>query len=302
MALDIQAGDIPPPMIEESTMAAIAKSVTSSSAAQSASTASATALMVGAAISHVMQRSLVSDAVSPTRARQVESEVVAVNAALVRKIARQLAAKLPASVEIDDLVQAGTIGLLEAFRKYNSSHGASFETYAAIRIHGAMLDEMRQGDWTPRSVHRGLRDAGKARREIEQRCGRAAGAAEVASSMALSTNDYHRLLDDAGRSRMMSLESQIEAHGSDWLAAADATTPEMLLNRAGFRQELASAISALPQREQFAVTSYFQHGLSLRDIGTALGIGESRACQIIGHATRMLKSRLADWDRSDAED
>src|SRR5690606_7915068 len=124
---------------------------------------------------------------------------------LVRRIAHHLAARLPASVEVDDLIQAGMIGLIEASRGYDAEQGASFETYASIRIRGAMIDEIRRGDWVPRSVHRRAREAAAAIREIEQATGRTATAQEVAERLELPLPDYLRLLEDAARGHVLKI-------------------------------------------------------------------------------------------------
>ena len=222
------------------------------------------------------------------------------HAELVRRIAHHLAARLPASVEIDDLVQAGMIGLLEASRSYDADQGASFETYASIRIRGAMIDEIRRGDWVPRSVHRRARAAASAIREIEQSSGRAASAQEVADKLELSLADYQRLLEDAARGQVLSLDSHIEDHGEvEPVNRGGGPTPQDALVRGEFGRELVNAIGHLPEREQLVLSLYYEQELNLKEIGAVLGVSESRVCQIHGQAVVRLRGRLTAFELAD---
>src|SRR5210317_1589882 len=133
-------------------------------------------------------------------------DLVTKHAALVKRVAYHLVNRLPPNVQADDLIQAGMIGLLEASRNYDPSQGASFETYAGIRIRGAMLDEIRRSDWTPRSVHRKARMVAEAMRDIENEEGRDARDVEVADALGMSLSDYHKILQDASGCRIFSLE------------------------------------------------------------------------------------------------
>lgn len=169
--------------------------------------------------------------------RNNANDVVTQHADLVRRIAHHLAARLPASVEVDDLIQAGMIGLIEASRSYDSDQGASFETYASIRIRGSMIDEIRRGDWVPRSVHRRARDAAAAVRKIEQSTGRAAAATEVAAAMEMPLPDYLRLMEDAARGQVLSLESRIEDHGELDTTAKGGPNPQQMMERGEFGRE-----------------------------------------------------------------
>jgi len=226
-------------------------------------------------------------------------EVVERHADLVRRIAHHLAARLPSSVEVDDLVQAGMLGLIEAARNFDSEQGASFETYASIRIRGAMIDEIRRGDWTPRSVHRRSREAAEATRRIEQAHGRAASGAEVARALGLGPEDYARLLEDAVAGQVLSLDAHLEDHGESGVAASAQTAPERELAAAQFRRELATAIAGLPEREQLVLSLYYEQELNLREIGAVLGVSESRVCQIHGQAVLRLRARLTVFDSAD---
>lgn len=228
------------------------------------------------------------------------ADPLVLHAELVRRIAHHLAARLPASVEIDDLVQAGMIGLLEASRSYDAEQGASFETYASIRIRGSMIDEIRRGDWVPRSVHRRAREAASAIREIEQSSGRAASAQEVAAKLDLPLGDYQRLLEDAARGQVLSLDSHIEDHGEvEPVNRGGGPTPQEALVRGEFGRELMNAIGHLPEREQLVLSLYYEQELNLKEIGAVLGVSESRVCQIHGQAVIRLRGRLTAFELAD---
>ena len=215
---------------------------------------------------------------------------------LVRRIAHHLAARLPASVEVDDLIQAGMLGLIDAARNFQADQGAAFETYASIRIRGAMIDEIRRGDWVPRSVHRRYRDVVAATRQVEQDTGRAATAQEIAAVLEVSLEDYHHMIQDAARGQLISLDAQLEEHdGEPRTTAAGAITPAREFEHTAFREALGGAIGDLPEREQLVLSLYYEQELNLREIGAVLSISESRVCQIHGQAMLRLRARLGDW-------
>ncbi|HZH44346.1 MAG TPA: RNA polymerase sigma factor FliA [Lysobacter sp.] len=232
--------------------------------------------------------------------RAADADVVVRHAELVRRIAHHLAARLPASVDVEDLVQAGMIGLIEAARHYDASQGAAFETYASIRIRGSMIDEIRRGDWVPRSVHRRVREAAEATRRIEQNAGRAATANEVAAALDMPLDEYHRLMEGAARGHLLSLDAHIEDEGEARIADAH-PTPERQLAREQFQGELTEAIAGLPEREQLVLSLYYEQELNLREIGAVLGVTESRVCQIHGQAMVRLRARLRDARDDDAQ-
>jgi RNA polymerase sigma factor for flagellar operon FliA len=204
---------------------------------------------------------------------------------------------MPSSVQVDDLVQSGMIGLLEAARKYDLSKGASFETYAGIRIRGAMLDEIRKGDWAPRSVHRKSRQVADAIKAVEMRTGTDARDQDVAAELEMTLEDYHAILQDASGSRLFSFDDMLE--GDDSMiekVAGEVPNPLEGLQNDMFRGELAAAIATLPEREQLVLALYYDEELNLKEIGQVLGVSESRVSQIHTQAALRLRSRLNGWD------
>ena len=218
------------------------------------------------------------------------------HADLVKRIAYHLAGRLPPQVEVEDLIQAGMMGLLEAAQHYATGRGASFETYAGIRIRGAMLDEIRKGDWAPRSLHRKVRAITKAVADIEAREGRDARDAEVAHEVGMSLDEYYSTLQDATGYRVFSFED-LPAGEEGMTESLTAKIPEPLANVENdlFRQALADAIAGLPERERLVMSLYYKEELNLRETGEVLGVSESRVCQIHSQALIRLKSRMADW-------
>ena len=212
---------------------------------------------------------------------------------LVKRIAYHLLHRLPSSIQVDDLIQAGTIGLIEASKHYDASQGASFETYAGIRIRGAMLDEVRQGDWAPRSVHRKMRQVSIAIRDIEHATGRDAKDIDVAQKLGISLNDYHDIMRDSAAARLFSLDDDDEDHPLQ--LRSDEREPLAVLQEAGFEQALARCIAELPTREQLMMSLYYNDELNLKEIGLVLEISESRVCQIHGQALARIRARLVDW-------
>ncbi|MCC6708585.1 MAG: RNA polymerase sigma factor FliA [Gammaproteobacteria bacterium] len=225
-----------------------------------------------------------------------QNQLVVDYAPLVKRIAYHLMTRLPPTVQVDDLIQSGMIGLLEAARNYDASQGASFETYAGIRIRGAMLDEIRKGDWAPRSLHRKVRAITKAVADIEAREGRDARDAEVAVEVGMSLDEYYSTLQDATGYRVFSFED-LPAGEEGMTESLTAKIPEPLANVENdmFKAALAEAIAGLPERERLVMSLYYKEELNLRETGEVLGVSESRVCQIHSQALIRLKSRMADW-------
>ncbi len=213
------------------------------------------------------------------------------HAELVKRIAYHLAGRLPASVEVDDLIQAGMLGLLEAAGNYAEGRGASFETYAGIRIRGAMLDGLRKLDWAPRSVHRKARAVAKAIREIESELGREARDAEVADRMGMDLGEYHRIVEDSAGCQIASLTTE---EGEITLTDSNSDPFRDVVDE-DFRAALTEAIAGLPERERLVMSLYYDDELNLKEIGATLRVSESRVCQIHGQALARLQARLAGW-------
>jgi len=218
-------------------------------------------------------------------------------APLVKRIAHHLLARLPASVLVDDLIQAGMIGLLEAARKYDSSKGASFETYAGIRIRGSIIDEVRRGDWTPRSVHRNGRRISEAIQNIEARTGSDASDMAIAAEMDVTVDEYHKLLKDSVESRLFSVDELTRSDGDgpgEQIVGID-PGPMKEAEKGAFVGALAAAIKTLPEREKLVLALYYDEELNLKEIGQILEVSESRVSQIHSQAAHRLRSRLRQW-------
>lgn len=225
-------------------------------------------------------------------------ERVMQHAPLVKRIAYHLLSRLPDSVQVDDLIQAGMLGLLEAIKNYDVSQGASFETYAGIRIRGSMLDEVRRSDWTPRSVHKKSRMVADAIRALENKTGREAKDVEVAEHLGISLDEYNHILQDSSSCHIFSVEELAQA-GDQYLDEASSFDEEPIdrLSRESFEQALANAIANLPERERLIISLYYDEELNLREIGEILNISESRVSQISSQAVLRLRSRLSEWTR-----
>ena len=212
---------------------------------------------------------------------------------LVKRIAYHLINRLPSTIHVDDLIQAGMLGLIEASKHYDPSQGASFETYAGIRVRGSMLDEVRHADWSPRSLHRKMRQVSDAMREIENKTGRDAKDSEVAKKLDISLDEYYTIMRDSTNSRVFSL-NQVEEDGQPVMGEKEKTPYDALKNE-GFKTSLAKCIGELPEREQMVMSLYYSDELNLKEIGLVLEISESRVCQIHGQALSRIRAKLTDW-------
>lgn len=217
---------------------------------------------------------------------------------LVKRIAHHMMAKMPSCVQIEDLIQAGMIGLLEAAQKYDASKGASFETYSGIRIRGAIVDEMRRGDWAPRSVHRNTRRVAQAIATVEARTGRDARDYEIAEELDLPIDEYHAMARDSASTRLFSYEETYEHEESHIEEPAGNTGfqgPSEQVHRNALYSDLVQAIAKLPERERLVLSLYYEQEMNLKEIGLVLGVSESRVSQIHSQAALRLKARLQDW-------
>ena len=227
-----------------------------------------------------------------------QQELVLKHADLVKRIAYHLVSRMPPNVEVDDLIQSGMIGLLDAAKHYSATKGANFETYAGIRIRGAMLDEVRKSDWTPRSVHRNMREMADVVRKIENAKGSDATPTDIADGLGVSIEEYHKLVQDAASCRLFSFDqmgsNDDESNPADF-AQDGRPGPFDDIEDAGFRAALAGAINVLPEREKLVLSLYYDEDMNLREIGEVLEVSESRVCQIHGQALVRLRARLSEW-------
>ncbi len=218
---------------------------------------------------------------------------------MVRRAAAQMMARLPANVDIDDLVQAGMIGLLDAESRFDAGQGTQFETFALQRVRGAMLDELRGGDWMPRSVRRNQRTIERAIHVLEQRLKRPPGESEIAAHLQLSLADYQQFLLDAKGAQLIYLEDANGDEGEEGLlersVPSQAALPLERLGDQRFRSALIESIEHLPEREKLVMSLYYEEGLNLKEIGAVLGVTESRISQLHTQAVGRLRSQLKNW-------
>ncbi|KQY81922.1 MULTISPECIES: RNA polymerase sigma factor FliA [Roseateles] len=218
---------------------------------------------------------------------------------LVRRLAHQMIAKLPANVEVDDLIQVGLIGLTDALSRFDAEQGVQFETFATQRIRGAMLDELRGGDWMSRGTRRQQREIEVAVHKVEQRLGRAPKEEEIAKEMGLPLAEYQELLGKVRGTQLVYLEDMSGDDGdNDYLdrhVADDNANPVAQLQDHRMREALVAAIKNLPEREQFVMSMYYEHDMNLKEIAAVLKVTESRVCQLHSQSIARLRVKLRDW-------
>ncbi|MGB2427245.1 MAG: RNA polymerase sigma factor FliA [Alteromonas sp.] len=228
--------------------------------------------------------------------------IVERHAPLVKRIAHHLMARLPASVIVDDLIQSGMIGLLEAAKNFDGSKGASFETFAGIRIRGAMLDEIRKGDWTPRSVHKNSRTITEAITQVERETGADARDVDIAAKLNVSLAQYHQMLNEVNAGKLVAIEDlgvSEDVIGDEQTKGSDIPFEDLM--QGAFQKALAHAITTLPEREAIVLSLYYDEELNLREIGEVLEVSESRVSQIHSQAMLKLKSRMQSWRMTEAQ-
>ena len=223
---------------------------------------------------------------------------------LVRRIALQMIAKLPASVELDDLIQAGMLGLLDASSRYQDNKGAQFETFVSQRIRGAMLDELRASDWGSRGLRQSARAVERAIHALEHRFGRAPSEGEIAKELKIDLEAYQSLLQEIQGCQLVYVEDFakgeaenpfLDLHAQQARKGQGASDdPLEQLMESGFRHQLIDAISALPERDQLLLNLYYEEELNLREIGAILEVSQSRVCQLHSQAISRLRARLKD--------
>ncbi|CUA86429.1 RNA polymerase, sigma 28 subunit, SigD/FliA/WhiG [Gulbenkiania indica] len=234
-------------------------------------------------------------------ARPVDEIDVTAHAPLVKRLASMLIARLPASVDLNDLVQVGIIGLIEAARQYDPGQGVQFETFASQRIRGAMLDELRREDWLPRQVRRDAKQIEQTIARLEQSLGRAPAESEIAEALGLALEDYQARLSECKGLTLVHFNDFSDDEGeslSDALANVideNAVDPLGTLSDSGFRSALVEAIGDLPERDKLVMALYYEQELNLKEIGAVLGVSESRVSQLHSQAVSRLRARLRDW-------
>jgi RNA polymerase sigma factor for flagellar operon FliA len=218
---------------------------------------------------------------------------------LVRRLAHQMIAKLPANVEIDDLIQVGMIGLNDALSRFDTGQGVQFETFATQRIRGAMLDELRGADWMSRSNRKQQRSIEAAVHRLEQKLGRAPLESEIAKEMGISLSDYQELLGKVRGTQLVYLEDMSGDDGDqDYLdrhVADKEADPLSQLNDHRLREALVAAIKTLPEREQYVMSMYYEQDMNLKEIAAVLGVTESRVCQLHSQSIARLRVKLREW-------
>lgn len=227
-----------------------------------------------------------------------QSKLVQQMAPLVKRIAYHFMARLPASVHVDDLIQAGLLGLLDAAKNFDDTQGAQFETYAIQRIRGSILDELRQADWLPRNVRKNLRRIEATINQLEQRLGRAPREQELADELGVPLDEYQHMLLESRGYQLLHYEDFQESEDSDFFdvfVTANQVGPLEVLEDQRFRLALVQAIGVLPEREKIVMGLYYEQEMNLKEIGAVLGVSESRVCQLHSQAVARLRSRLRGY-------
>jgi RNA polymerase sigma factor for flagellar operon FliA len=212
------------------------------------------------------------------------------NLSLVKIIAHHIGVRLPPGKDIEDLIQVGMIGLLEAAKSYQPRSGAEFKTYASIRIRGAILDELRRESWMPRSVQQKAQELSRAIQRTEHKLGRSATDREIAAELDVSLEEYGKVLESVAGTTVFSLEDE----GSLTSLEEHNDSPYGNVQSDSTRKRLGQVIGGLPEQERLVVVLYYDKGLNLREIGEVLGLGESRVCQVHSQAVGRMRSRMRE--------
>ncbi len=215
---------------------------------------------------------------------------------LVRRLAHQMIAKLPANVEIDDLIQVGMIGLADALSRFDAAQGVQFETFATQRIRGAMLDELRGTDYLSRGTRKHQRTIESAVHKLEQKLGRAPLESEISKELGMTLTEYQELLGKVRGTQLVYLEDMSGDDGDqDFLdrhVGDESVNPLAQLQDHRMREALIEAIKVLPEREQFVMSMYYEHDMNLKEIAAVLKVTESRVCQLHSQSIARLRVKL----------
>jgi RNA polymerase sigma factor for flagellar operon FliA len=216
--------------------------------------------------------------------------------ALIKHVAHRVATRLPASVEINDLVNAGVLGLIDAVDKFEPDRGVKFKTYAELRVRGAMIDSLRDIDWAPRSLRRKSRDLERTYGELEQKLGRPATDEEVSQALGQNLEGFHALLDQLNGLTIGSFDDSFQHDDSEavinYYPDDGTNNPHVRFEAAELARVLAEAIDALPEKERLVLSLYYYEELTMKEIGGVLGVNESRVSQLHSKATLRLRSKL----------
>ncbi len=227
-----------------------------------------------------------------------QDEQITKYAPLVKRIAYHMMARLPASVEVDDLIQVGLIGLMDAVGRFDGTQGAQFESYATQRIRGSMLDELREADWLPRHVRQKSRQIESAINRLQQCHGKAPSEQEISAELNMPIEQYQSMLGDVKCSQLLYYEDFADDDSASFLErylVDGSNDPLAVLEDEGFRDSLVAAIHHLPERERSMMGMYYEQDMNLKEIGVVLGVSESRVCQLHSQAVARLRAQLKIW-------
>ena len=217
---------------------------------------------------------------------------------MVKRLAHHMMGRLPPSVEEDDLIQAGMLGLIDAVSRYDEAQSGQFEAYAIQRIRGSMMDELRQSDWMPRSARQSMRKIEQVIATLQHRLGRQPNEAEIAAEMKVPLTEYQSMLDDARGHQLLYFEDFGESDEDDSFldkqSADESSMPLPQLLDANLRACIIAGIENLPEREQLLMSLYYEQELNLREIAEVFGVSESRICQLHGQAIARLRAKLKE--------
>ena len=216
---------------------------------------------------------------------------------LVRRLAHHMMAKLPPSIQVDDLIQVGLIGLSEALTRFEANQGVQFETFATQRIRGAMIDELRENDWMSRGSRKSQKEIESALTRLEHKLGRSPSESEIAAELGLDLAEYQALLYKVKGTQLVYLEDMTgSGEGEDGFLdrhmVDNEADPMQLLRNQRLRGALVNAIKALPEREQYIMSMYYEQDMNLKEIAAVLGVTESRVCQLHSQSIARLRAKM----------